>query len=85
MWDRAFAAAEINNFRFHDLRHTFGTRMLRHTNNLKLVSELMGHSDVTTTARYAHVLASDKLSALDEFGAANPSMKLAGLRKNGYN
>lgn len=69
MWDRAFAAAEINNFRFHDLRHTFGTRMLRHTNNLKLVSELMGHSDVTTTARYAHVLASDKLSALDEFGA----------------
>lgn len=68
MWDRAFEAAEIHDFRFHDLRHTFATRLLRQTNNLKMVSELLGHSDVTTTARYAHVLEGDKLAALDDFG-----------------
>lgn len=61
----ALSAAEIENFRFHDLRHTFATRMLRHTGNLKLVSRLLGHSKVETTARYAHVLDDDLASALD--------------------
>ncbi|AGT09712.1 tyrosine-type recombinase/integrase [Paracoccus aminophilus] len=61
----ALAAAEIHDFRFHDLRHTFATRLLRHTGNLKLVSRLLGHSNVETTARYAHVLDNDLADALD--------------------
>lgn len=61
----ALAAAEIEDFRFHDLRHTFATRLLRHTGNLKLVSRLLGHSKVETTARYAHVLDDDLATALD--------------------
>ena len=83
MFSRAVKAAEIHNFRFHDLRHTFATRMLRQTNNLKLVSELLGHSEVTTTARYAHVLGADKLSALNEMGSS-PAVIPEGVRKRPY-
>ncbi|EBA08929.1 tyrosine-type recombinase/integrase [Sagittula stellata] len=65
----AVNAAGIEDFRFHDLRHTFATRMLRQTQNLKLVSRLLGHSEITTTSRYAHVLDDDLASALDGFSA----------------
>jgi integrase len=65
----AVAAAEIEDFRFHDLRHTFATRPLRQTQNLKLVSKLLGHQNVTTTVRYAHVLQDDMRVALDGYSA----------------
>lgn len=63
----ALAEAEIENFRFHDLRHTFATRLLRQTGNLKLVSRLLGHSDIATTMRYAHVLDEDLRNALEDY------------------
>lgn len=65
----ALEAAGILNFRFHDLRHTFATRMLRQTGNLKLVSRLLGHKSIETTMRYAHVLDEDLADALDGFTA----------------
>lgn len=65
----ACAKAEIPAFRFHDLRHTFGTRMLRKTRNLKLVSKLMGHASIETTLRYAHVLDDDMRAGVEDFSA----------------
>ncbi len=45
------------DFRFHDLRHTFATLMLSQGVNVKVVSEMLGHADITITLRvYAHVL-----------------------------
>jgi integrase len=70
LWEdfrQATTDAGIENFRFHDLRHTFATRMLRTTGNLKLVSRLLGHSSIETTTRYAHVLDDDMANAMDEF------------------
>lgn len=64
---QAVSDAEIENFRFHDIRHTFATRMLRQTGNLKLVSKLLGHRDISSTMKYAHVLVDDMRSALDSF------------------
>lgn len=64
---KAVADAQIPDFRFHDLRHTFATRMLRQTGNLKLVSRLLGHKDIATTMRYAHVLVDDMRDALEDF------------------
>lgn len=64
---KAVEDAEIDNFRFHDLRHTFATRMLRQTNNLKLVSKLLGHRDIASTMKYAHVMVDDMRAALDAF------------------
>lgn len=63
----ALRLAEIEDFRFHDLRHTFATRMLRATGNLKLVSRLLGHTSIETTMRYAHVLDDDLAQAMDVF------------------
>ncbi|MGV8987774.1 MAG: tyrosine-type recombinase/integrase [Cypionkella sp.] len=74
----ALAAAEITDFRFHDLRHTFATRLLRQTGNLKLVSRLLGHTQIETTMRYAHVLDDDLRLALDDYAVAPISaIKLA--------
>ncbi|MEM5541791.1 site-specific integrase [Sulfitobacter sp. AS92] len=67
VWRKALLDAEIDNFRFHDLRHTFATRMLRKTQNISLVSKLLGHTNIETTSRYAHVLTSDLRDALDGF------------------
>lgn len=63
-WERTLKNAKITNFRFHDLRHTAATQMLRATKNLAAVKEVLGHKDVTTTMRYAHVLKDDIKAAL---------------------
>lgn len=54
-WYKALSDAKIENFRFHDLRHTSATRLVRQTGNLKAASRLLGHTDIRTTSRYAHV------------------------------
>ncbi|MEM1151944.1 MAG: site-specific integrase [Pseudomonadota bacterium] len=78
LWREALVAAEIQNFRFHDLRHTWATRMLRHTGNLKLVSRLLHHESIETTLRYAHVLDEDLSAAMQNFTlspAKTPAVK----------
>lgn len=78
LWREALDAAEIRNFRFHDLRHTFATRMLRQTGNIKLVSKLLHHESVETTMRYAHVLDDDMNAAMQNFRvfpAVSPAAK----------
>jgi len=79
---QALTMAEIHDFRFHDLRHTFATRLLRQTGNLKLVSRLLGHSTVETTTRYAHVLDTDLADALDKFSVAMKPESRRNSRRN---
>jgi integrase len=64
-WRRIRAAADVADFRFHDFRHDFATKVLRETGNLKLVQRALNHADIKTTARYAHVLDEDVAMALD--------------------
>lgn len=68
-WRQALTDANIQNFRFHDLRHSFCTRLLRQTGNIKLVSKLAGHKSIETTTRYAHVLVDDMRAAMDGYSA----------------
>lgn len=54
-WAKALNAAGIRDFRWHDLRHTCATRLIRATGNILLVQQLLGHGDIGTTARYANL------------------------------
>jgi len=49
----ALTAAGLRPLRFHDLRHTFGTRMIAKA-DIRRVQEWMGHADIQTTMRYLH-------------------------------
>ncbi len=44
----------IKNLRFHDLRHTFATRLVLSGVDLATVSKLLGHSTIQMTMRYSH-------------------------------
>lgn len=61
----AMAAAGMEDFHIHDWRHDFGTKLLRRSQNLKLVQKAMGHRDIKSTLRYAHVLDEDVRDGLD--------------------
>ncbi len=55
----ALTAAGLRPLRFHDLRHTFGTRMIAKA-DIRRVQEWMGHADVQTTMRYLHYAPRDE-------------------------
>lgn len=85
-WKKALKAAGIEDFRFHDLRHTAGTRVLRASKNLKAVQKLLGHTTITTTARYAHALEDDVRNALMDAESRNsPERPNLELPENGRN
>jgi integrase len=64
-WQRMRAAAGVTDFRFHDYRHDFGSKLLRDSGNLKLVQKAMNHRDIKSTLRYAHVLDEDVATAVE--------------------
>lgn len=65
-WRAALREARIDDFRWHDLRHTAASRLLRSVHNLKMVQELLGHQSIDQTARYAHITKTDLRRALEQ-------------------
>ena len=61
-WLRIRAMAGLEGVRLHDLRHSFASRALALGESLSTIARLLGHGQVTTTARYAH-LARDAVKA----------------------
>jgi integrase len=56
VWKKLLIKAGIENLRFHDLRHCFATYALLKGGDLISLKETLGHSDITTTARYTKAL-----------------------------
>ena len=61
----ALKRAGIENFRFHDLRHTFASHMIMRGASLKEVQEILGHKTMTMTLRYAHLGQEHKKKAVN--------------------
>lgn len=55
MWKSILKDADIQGFRFHDLRHTFASKLVTKGVPLYTVQKLLGHSTIEMTTRYAHL------------------------------
>ena len=54
-WRRIRKQAGLEDVRIHDLRHSFASRALALGESLTMIGKLLGHTQVQTTARYAHL------------------------------
>ena len=63
--------ADIQNFRFHDLRHTVATRLVEKGIDLLVVMDILGHSKIETTMRYAHPIPKRKSDAISVLNSYN--------------
>lgn len=62
------ANCEVQDASSHDLRHSFGSELIKNGIDIKIVSELMGHKDVQTTYNiYIHILKEQKVDAVNVF------------------
>jgi integrase len=73
IWRRAVQRAGIDNFRFHDLRHTFASRLILAGVGLETVQELLGHRSITMTRRYTHLTATHVREAVERLEREGPA------------
>lgn len=64
-FNTAVKKADIKNFRFHDLRHTFATRLIEMGVDIVVVKELLGHASISTTMIYVHSDVERKTNAIN--------------------
>lgn len=70
VYKRLLDKAKITPRKFHAIRHTFATRALEMSVDIKTLSELLGHSSVTVTLNtYAHSLMEQKIIAIDKMNS----------------
>ena len=66
----AVCEAKVSNFRWHDLRHTFISRLVMKDVNLRTVQELAGHKTISMTTRYAHLAPEHNQAAIEKLDPA---------------
>lgn len=70
-FEDALAAAGIKKFRWHDLRHSFASRLVMADVDLRTVADLMGHKKIQMTMRYAHLAPAHNAAAVEKLSAFN--------------
>ncbi len=68
-WNTARKAAALSDVRMHDLRHSMASNLINSGRSIYEVSKILGHTQVKTTQRYAHLSQETLLAAVD--AAAN--------------
>lgn len=63
-WQAALDEAKIQNYRWHDNRHTFCSRLVQAGVHLKVVQDAAGHASIASTMRYAHFAPSQIVDAM---------------------
>ncbi|MEA2120090.1 tyrosine-type recombinase/integrase [Halovibrio sp. HP20-50] len=71
-WDTARNKAGLKDVRIHDLRHSFASYVINKGHSLYEVQKLLGHTQVKTTQRYAHLSHDSLLNAADAATASVP-------------
>jgi integrase len=66
-------AAQIEDFRFHDLRHTFASRRAMEAVDLMTIRELMGHKTMAMTLRYSHLSPGHRRTAIERLVTRAPA------------
>ena len=69
-WDTARKSGGLSDVRMHDLRHCFASLLINSGRTLYEVQHILGHTQVKTTQRYAHLSQDTLLAAADSATAA---------------
>jgi integrase len=81
-FSRALREAGIDEFVFHDLRHTFASHLVMAGVDLMTVKEFLGHKDITMTLRYAHLAPDYQRSAINRLDTYMDTSHKKGVTDN---
>ena len=83
-WEGACSAAKIFGLRFHDLRHTFATRLRGKGVHEMDIMTLLGHTTLQMTSRYTHAMPEKLRVAVDSLTATHEPSLTVGLTQPGF-
>jgi site-specific recombinase XerD len=73
-WDAVRKESKVSNFHWHDLRHTFASRLVMNGVDIYTVNKLMRHETLQVTKRYAHLADAHLQQAVERLKGATPSV-----------
>ena len=80
-FEEAVSAAAVENFHWHDLRHTFASRLAMASVGIRAIQEALGHKSIAMTVRYSHLSPDFLQDAVDKL-VAQPSETVAANRSD---
>ncbi|MDZ4138300.1 MAG: site-specific integrase [Erythrobacter sp.] len=83
-WERMRVQADIPDVRIHDLRHTFASLLVSGGASLEMIGRLLGHTQIGTTQRYAHLIDSPLRAGVNAVGEMlKPRLRVVGEGETG--